>query len=122
METDQLAFMRSQILETYPDSCVILSVSNTANGKGGFTVTETPVTGGTVLGRLDSVHTGQFIVRDDKGGKLDQPYQLRLTLPYNAPITKTNRVRVNGITYKVVDITLGDSWKLSTRANLEALT
>lgn len=110
----ELSEMRAAINNLFPDTCNILSVTESADGQGG--ITETWGTASTSSCRLDVV-TG----REQTAGGALQPYiKTMLSLPYNATITEAYRVEHGGITYAVIAPPNNDqSWKAVTRVELE---
>jgi SPP1 family predicted phage head-tail adaptor len=111
-ELDQ---MRADLETLLPDTCIIASVSYVSNGAGEWVPTWTDA--GSVACRLDPIRGSEKI----SGGAIEAFNGYILTLPYNAVIVPTNRVTVNGTDYNVTSVTIGDSWKLDTRCQIERL-
>jgi len=117
LTTAELGIMRSTIELLLPDTCNIISITNTADGEGG--VTESLGTVGTSIPcRLDVKMGSEQIT----GGAI-QPYiKTMLSLPYNQTITEAQRVEHGGLTYSVVAPPNTDqSWIAVKRVELERI-
>ena len=113
--TAQLAFMRARIEDLLPDTCHILSLTNTPDGQGGNTQTWGTATA-SVKCRIDP---GRKMFVDAITGAALQPYDYWvLTLPYNATLASENRVQIGTDVYSVEPVDDGKSWQGSVRANL----
>jgi SPP1 family predicted phage head-tail adaptor len=111
----ELAQMRADLETLLPDTCVISNVTYASDGAGGWTPTWTA--GGTVACRLDPIRGSEQIA----GGAIEAFNGYIMTLPYNAVIVPASRVTVNSTDYNVVSVTIGDSWKLDTRCQIERI-
>jgi len=110
----ELAQMQADILDLLPDTCDILSVAYTADSEGGFTEAWGTATAG-VYCRID-YRSG----RETMTGGAIQPYSKAvLSLPYNTPISTTNRVKSGDYTWAVKSLNDGQSWQAVKRAELE---
>ena len=113
MLPDELSGMREAINQLLPDTCDILSVTRSADGEGGWT--ETWGTASTVSCRLDMVQGREALA----GGAVQPFTAYMLSLPYDAVISAANRVQHSSVTYNVVSVNTGQSWKAVTRVSLE---
>ena len=113
----ELAQMQADIndlLESTNTTCDILSVAYTADGEGGMAETWGTATAG-VHCRID-YRSG----RETMTGGAIQPYNKAvLSLPYNTPISTTNRVKSGDYTWAVKSLNDGQSWQAVKRAELE---
>jgi head-tail adaptor len=114
ISTQQLAFMRDQVLDTLPDTGTVLSLTNTSDGQGGYTQSWAGTTAYDC--RIDFVNG-----REQQAGGGYAPYvTTKLTLPYNAVITTANRFSALGNTYNVINVFASDrSWNVTVRCELE---
>jgi head-tail adaptor len=99
-----------------PDTCNILSVTDTSDGQGGIT----QAWGTTYIGtacRLDTTRGYETV----QGGAVQAFRQYVLHLPYNTPITEANRVEVGSYTYSIVSVDYGKSWMLDTSCEVERI-
>jgi len=110
----ELTSMRATLAELMPDSCAILSVTNTPDGQGGQTQTWGTVTA-SVQCRLDPFRGKEVMVGDAR-----QPFNgYVLTLPHDTTITAANRVILGTSTYNVTSVDLNKSWAITRRAYVE---
>ena len=110
----ELAQMQADIYDLLPDLCDILSAAYTADSEGGFTEAWGTATAG-VHCRID-YRSG----RETMTGGAIQPYNKAvLSLPYNTPISTTNRVKSGDYTWAVKSLNDGQSWQAVKRAELE---
>jgi hypothetical protein len=115
LNASDLAYMRESIAQLLPDTCSILTVTNTPDGFGGQTQTFGTTTSAC---RLDVISGMEQVI----GGAL-QPYvRTMLSLPYDATITEANRVIHGGVTYAVTTPPNSDqSWIAVKRVTLERI-
>jgi head-tail adaptor len=110
-----LAAMRSAIADLLPDTCVILSITETPDGAGGVTQSWGTLSSG-VSCRLD-VKSGMEQVA---GGALVPYKRTMLSVPYDTTITEAHRVVHSGGTYNVIaPPNTGQSWIAVKRVELE---
>ncbi len=111
----ELAQMRTD-LEAYalPDTCTILSVTQTPDNEGGMTESWGTATA-SVACRLDARGGG----RADVATSLTPYSSWMLTLPQSATIVAGNRVVHGGYTYAVMAVGDDPSWPVCLRATLE---
>ena len=113
LTNEELSWMRDTLEELMPDTCNILSVTNTSDGMGGYTESWGTATAN-VSCRLDTV---QGSYRDLEGAI--QTYQkLVLTVPHDTTLTAENRIEHSSVTYQVIQPTAG-SWLGVLRAEVE---
>jgi hypothetical protein len=113
MLADELAGMREAIGSLLPDTCYILAGTVTPDGFGGST--QSWGTASTVDCRLDMQDGSEQLA----GGAIQPFIRYMLSLPYDAVITESNRVSVNGLTFTVTSVNAGQSWSAVKRAVLE---
>ena len=115
LTADEIANMRAEVGNVaLPDVCNILTLTQTADGQGGFTDTWGTTTIG-VACRLNNV-----TVRELVSGAALQPFsRWILTLPHDTTITEQNRVEVGTISYNVIGLDNRKSWNLCIRVELE---
>ena len=110
----ELAQMRADIEDLFPDTCDILSVAYTADSEGGFAEAWGTATAG-VHCRIDYRSGTERMT----GGAI-QPYNKAvISLPYNTTISATNRIKSGGYTWAIVSLNDGQSWQAVKRAELE---
>lgn len=110
----ELSAMRDDIETLLPDTCNLLTVTRTVDGKGGWTDAWGTATAG-VACRLDA--TGG---REAAAGDALRPYtSWVLTLPHDTTITAQYRVEHGGNTYSVTAVNDDNSWIASKRVSLE---
>lgn len=115
LSASELAQMRTDLETLLPDTCIISNVTYASDGAGEWIPTWAAA--GTVACRLDPIRGNEQIA----GGAIESFNGYILTLPYNAVIVPTSRVTVNGTDYNVTSVTIGDSWKLDTRCQIERI-
>jgi SPP1 family predicted phage head-tail adaptor len=115
MLTDgELSFMRKSVEQLLPDTCNILSLTNTPDGQGGQTQTWGTASAN-VTCRLDVTESREM----NAAGAIQTFTTYKLSMPYDTTIAAANRVEVNGETYTVIGVNNGQSWKAVTRVTLE---
>lgn len=116
IDTAMLAAMRDAIEQMLPDTCTILSVTYTPDGRGGQTETW-GTAAANVPCRLD------LVTRDlnemVKGGAVNPYPQYMMSFPYDTTLAVENRIVHGGLTYAVVKVNTSQSWKAVGRAVLE---
>lgn len=117
LSTSDLSYMRDVIGDLLPDTCNILSVTETADGMGGVTPTWGTTSAG-VACRLDII-----VSRSDEeqiaGASLRAFQETVLSVPYSTSISTTNRIEHGGYTYDVKATNTDQSWIAVKRATLE---
>lgn len=114
----QLSMMRATI--PLPDTAVISAQSQTYNDAGmGGAITWTPVSGGTVLCRLDPAQSNDQTRVVGAGETTVTEHQL--TMPYDAPLSENNRVTISGRVYEVTKLDDVHSWNVSVRARVSEI-
>ena len=117
----ELASIRADIADLLPDTCIIIAVTNTADGMGGYTRGTAAV--GTVDCRLDAkiINSLRSSERLAAGGI--QPFhQFILTVPHNTSITPENQVQKGSEVYNVISVDADKSWNGAVRVILERTT
>jgi len=114
----ELTDIRTAIADLLPDTCTLLSVTNTRDAVGG--VVETYGTAGTSPCRVDPIV--QMKPYEALGAGAVAPFhRYMLTLPYNSTVTTEMRVSVNGETFNVISADDPKSWEGSRRVILEQI-
>ena len=113
--TADINWMRDTLEELMPDTCVILSPTNTSDGQGGWTTTW-----GTVAANVKCrIDPGRKEMYERVTGAALMPFSWwQLTLPWDQAVDETYRVVVNGDTYNVVNHDDNKSWQTTTRCAL----
>ena len=110
----ELAQMRADIEDLFPDTCDILSVMYTADSEGGFAEAWGTATAN-VHCRIDYRSGTERMT----GGAI-QPYNKAvISLPYNTTISATNRIKSGAYTWSILSLNDGQSWQAVKRAELE---
>jgi SPP1 family predicted phage head-tail adaptor len=111
---DELEQMRHDLQAvTLPDTCIVLSVTETSNGMGGQTKAWGTATN-YVACRMDTMSMQEQIA----GGAMQPFTRMRLTVPWDTILTTAHRVKWSGTQYNVVSVNPG-SWLISKRAIVE---
>ena len=110
----ELAQMRADIEDLFPDTCDILSVAYTSDSEGGFAEAWGTATAN-VHCRIDYRSGTERMT----GGAI-QPYNKAvISLPYNTTISATNRIKSGAYTWSILSLNDGQSWQAVKRAELE---
>lgn len=109
-----MAAIRADIAQLLPDTCNILSVSQTPDGQGGVNQTWGTASAA-VACRLDPSRGRDQLI----GGAVRPFYGFILTVPYDTTLTTAQRIEANSETFAVVSVDAGKSWAGSKRALLE---
>jgi len=116
----ELASIRADIADLLPDTCIILAVTNTADGFGGYTAGTAAVAGGTVNCRIDAKIINTLRASESKAAGGIQPFhQFILTVPYDTTISTNNQVQKGTEVYNVISVDADKSWKGAVRVVLE---
>lgn len=115
LNNSDLSYMRDTLEQIMPDTCVILTATNTSDGQGGYATTW-----GTATANLRCrIDPGRKEMYERVTGAVLQPFSWwQLTLPWDAVITTESRVVVNGDTYNVVNHDDNKSWQGTIRVAL----
>jgi head-tail adaptor len=114
----ELASIRDDIAALLPDTCVIQTITNTADGLGGYTRGTTIA--GTVDCRLDAKIINNLRASESMAAGGIQPFhQYILTVPYDTTITTNNQVQKDNEVYNVISVDTEKSWIGSVRVILE---
>lgn len=103
LDTNDLEFMRDSIEELFPDTCSILSKTETVDTSGGYTATWG--TASVVACRTDFING----VVQTAGGGLQPFSQLTISVPHDTAVTTDNRVEWNHGVYSISSVT-DNSW------------
>jgi hypothetical protein len=105
--------MRESIGQLLPDTCKILTATDTPDGMGGFT--QSWGTAAVVSCRLDITNKMEGL-----GGASMREYQATvLSVPYNTTVDVNYRVEHGGYTYNVTAVNNDQSWIAVKRVTLE---
>lgn len=115
IDTAMLAAMREAIAELLPDTCYILTPTNSPDGYGG--VTQSFGTSAAVSCRLDMKTEREPV----QGGAIQQFSSYMLSVPYDTTLYSTDNVLHNGTLYAVTSINDDISWQAVKRVTLEAI-
>jgi len=107
----ELEIMRADLSDLLPDTCQIITLTQTPDGSGGMTSTEGTITAAC---RKDT-KTGNFVTLD---GKVETGRKEMITLPYDTAITDNDLIVHNSTRYNVVFVTDG-SWLVSKRVEVK---
>lgn len=117
LTNSELAYMREAIGQLMPDTCNLLTATNTADGSGGITTTWGTASASVVCrmdyktGAQQSEQLTAFSVRPYSG--------FMLSVPYNTTINTEYRVEHGGFTYNVKAVNTDQSWIAVKRVVLE---
>jgi len=123
MTAARLAMLRAQVLILMPDTCLIQLPTNTNDGAGHVTQTwasqswtnyVTNATSTSIPCRMDQLNSHQLI-----NGRVELIKVLRLTIPYNAPISESTRIVYSGNNYAVVGYTADKSLQISNDVTVQ---
>jgi hypothetical protein len=120
----ELADIRIATEGLMPDTCHILSVTNTSDGQGGIVQTW-----GTAIAnvrcRIDSfLSRGQASMRGGgemvTGGAVAEYTRWIVSVPYDTAVGETNRIQMrDGNTYNIISLDEGKSWNAELRVTVE---
>ena len=114
----ELASIRDDIADLLPDTCIIIMVTNTPDGFGGYT--QGTAAAGTVNCRLDAKIINNLRASESIAAGGIQPFhQYILTVPYDTTITTNNQVQKDNEVYNVISVDTEKSWIGSVRVILE---
>lgn len=117
LSSADLQYMRDTSEELLPDTCTILSPTNAPDGYGGVEQTWGTVSAA-VACRLD--HRKTLSQDETIAGAAIQPFSsYMLTIPYDETIEEKYRIVHNSVTYNVVTVNTGQSWKAIKRCSVE---
>jgi len=114
LSNSELAQMRAAIGEHFPDTCHILSRTNTADGYGGVTATWGTLTD-SVSCRADYINGREMNI----GGQIRPFYGYIFSMPYNTTVTTEYRIKHGALSYSVVHVNDDQSRRLVKRAFAE---
>jgi hypothetical protein len=97
-----------------PDTATILSVTNSSDGQGGYTQVLGTVTASQAC-RIDPLRGDENL----SGGAVQPFHRFVVTMAYDASLTVSNLVRIDGTTYAVKSIDSDKSWPVTLRAYVE---
>ena len=114
----ELASIRTDIADLLPDTCIIITVTNTPDNMGGFT--QGTAAAGTVNCRLDAKIINTLRASEALGGGGIQPFhKFILTVPYDTTISTENQVQKGTEVYNVISVDTDKSWRGAIRVMLE---
>jgi hypothetical protein len=118
IDTAMLAAMRAAIGELLPDTCQVITITNTADSEGGVTTSRATATA--IDCRLDAVQ-GVSTGEQRTGGAIQAYQSYMLSVPYDSVVLPENEILISGVNYAVKSINRGQSWKAVVRVELERL-
>ena len=117
LSSNELAYMQESIAALLPDTCNILTVTESPDGFGGVTQTWGTASSN-VACRLDV--TNQIGTDEAAGGASLKSYQQTiLSVPYNTTVGNNYRIEHGGFTYNVTATNTDQSWIAVKRVTLE---
>ena len=115
IDTTMLASMREAISQLLPDTCQVITVTNTPDGQGGQT--QTFGTASAVAFRLDMTSG-----REQVTGAALQPFTAyKGSLPYDTTVASGNLILHNSVRYAVTSVNNNQSWIAVRRVDLELI-
>lgn len=120
LTADELVQMRADLETLLPDTCNLLTVTQAADGQGGYTDTWGTATTNLAC-RLDNSGRTSGNTRSVSGDSLRPFSSWILTVPQDTTLTTAYRVEHGGNTYSVTSVSAGGSWLGVKRAQLERL-
>jgi SPP1 family predicted phage head-tail adaptor len=117
LSTSELNGMRDAIESLFPDTCTLLTPSQSSDGAGGFTTTWGTASAN-VACRLDTREGRETLFN----GSVRPFNTFILSLPYDTVITEAYRVRVGSTLYNVTDVNNNVSWNVVKRVQLEEVS
>lgn len=116
INSNDLSYMRACINELLPDSCNLLTVTQTPDGQGGFTDAWGTAVGGTAVScRIDYTEGDETVF----GNALNPYTGWIVTLSHDTTITPQYRVEISSTQYNVTEVDDGKSWQASVRVAVE---
>lgn len=117
LSTKELDRIRSDIGDTLPDTCTIMSPTYTQDNFGGFTQVFGTASAN-VPCRLDVIKPREQVI----DGKNTHFTQFMVSLPWDTTISPNYRVVIGSDTFNVVGISPAKSWNVVKRAVVEAVS
>lgn len=113
----ELAQIRADCAELFPDTCSILAVTRTSDGAGGWSESAGTITGGTAVPcRLDFPNPGKEAVEN---GSITPFKTGMVSMAWDKAITTDNQILISGVTYNVTGVNTSQSWIGVTRCSVE---
>ena len=112
----ELDAMRSAVEGLFPDTCNLLTVTQTSDGEGGFTDAWGTITAD-VACRLDYITAPMTETVTGSAVRTFKSYEL--ALPHDTVITEAYRVEVNDVTYNVTGVDAAQAWQIEKVCQLE---
>lgn len=111
---EELAEMRQDEAQAYPDTCTIATKSEVSDGMGGTTESYVPTYTG-VPCFLSGVMSAGKKQEEIVASILEGRQGWYVGVPYNQPVALTDRIIVLGHALEVVLATIPQSWELTRR-------
>lgn len=112
----EIAQMRTDIAQLFPDTCNILSLTWTSDGAGGSSESWGTAAGGTAVPCRVDYLTGRESIN---AGALTPYQQAVISLGYAVTVTPANRIQVGANVFSIQAGNAGQSWKAVTRLTCE---
>jgi hypothetical protein len=103
LSAHDLQYMRQIAVDLLPDTCTIQARTETADASGGVVISWT-TTYTDVECRLDQVRGGPIVAAN-----------WMVSLPWDQPITLSDRIMTDVLTLEPVELNTGRSWKAASR-------
>jgi len=104
----ELAQIRADIGQLFPDTCSVLGITRTSDGAGGWTDTAGTITGGTAVPcRLDFPNPGKEAMA---AGAVQSFKTGIVSMAYDKTITTANQIQIGTDTYNIVGVNTNQSW------------
>ena len=116
LQTNDLAYMRSEVKLVMPDTVDIQRMSQEGDGQGGF-ITAWASAYQNIPARLSITNSSESLT----AGILNARSQFLLTVASDQSIQETDRVLHLGDTYEVESVSDGKSWQLTTQCQMHKL-
>lgn len=114
LTSGDLSFMQDSIEQLFPDTCSVLSKTETMDSSGGYAATWG--TASTVMCRMDFTNG----VKQLSGAGLQPFSQMILSVPYDTTVTTNNRIEWGGAQYSISSVN-DNSWKVCKTLEVHAL-
>jgi len=115
----ELAQIRADCAQLFPDTCAILGLTRTSDGAGGWTDSAGTITGGTAVPcRLDFHNPGKEAMA---AGAVQSFKTGVVSMAWDKTITTANQIQISTDVYNIVGVNTNQSWIGVTRLEVEKI-
>lgn len=120
LSASELAQIRADIANTFPDTCSILGKTSTSDGAGGWTDTAGTITGGTAVPCRIDFASGYG--KESMSNATLTPFKSGVvSMAWDKTITTANQIQIGTVVYNITGVNTGQSWIGVKRCTVERL-